>query len=111
MTGRFPGADSVEEFWKNLCDGVESITFLDRSELEPSEQIVAAQNESYVAARPLLKNPEMFDAEFLASIPRKPRRWIRSIAFCSNAPGKCWSARDTIPHTRGRLWASLPDAA
>ncbi|PTR39016.1 phosphopantetheine binding protein [Rhodococcus sp. OK611] len=24
--GRFPGADSFEEFWSNLCDGVDSIT-------------------------------------------------------------------------------------
>jgi amino acid adenylation domain-containing protein len=71
MTGRFPGAESVEDFWKNFCDGVESITFFDRSELEPSEQIVAAQNESYVAARPILKNPDMFDAEFFGVYPKE----------------------------------------
>jgi len=71
MTGRFPGAESVEDFWKNLCDGVESITFFDRSELEPSEQLIAAQNEGYVAARPLLKNPDMFDAEFFGVYPKE----------------------------------------
>jgi acyl transferase domain-containing protein len=27
MSCRFPGAASAEEYWKNLCDGVESITF------------------------------------------------------------------------------------
>ena len=36
MTGRFPGADSVEEFWANLAAGVESITFFDREQLEAS---------------------------------------------------------------------------
>jgi amino acid adenylation domain-containing protein len=71
MTGRFPGAESVEEFWKNLCDGVESITFFDRDELEPSEQIVAAKNDGYVAARPLLQNPDMFDAEFFGMYPKE----------------------------------------
>jgi amino acid adenylation domain-containing protein len=71
MTGRFPGAESVEEFWKNLSDGVESITFFDRSELEPSEQAIAEQNEGYVAARPLLKNADMFDAEFFGVYPKE----------------------------------------
>jgi amino acid adenylation domain-containing protein len=71
MTGRFPGAESVEEFWKNLCDGVESITFFDKSELEPSERTIADQNENYVAARPLLKQPDMFDAEFFGIYPKE----------------------------------------
>src|ERR1700761_53386 len=71
IPGRFPGAESVEEFWKNLCDGVESITFFDRDELEPSDRIVAEQNENYVAARPLLKDPEMFDAEFFGVYPKE----------------------------------------
>ena len=71
ITGRFPGAESVEEFWKNLCDGVESITFFDPDELEPSDRIVAEQNENYVAARPVLKNPEMFDAEFFGVYPKE----------------------------------------
>src|SRR3984885_8256160 len=38
MTGRFPGADSVEEFWANLCDGVKSISFFDQEELESQER-------------------------------------------------------------------------
>ena len=71
MTGRFPGADSVEDFWKNLCNGVESVTFFDKSELEPSERAIADQNENYVAARPLLKNADMFDAEFFGIYPKE----------------------------------------
>jgi amino acid adenylation domain-containing protein len=71
MTGRFPGADSVEDFWKNLCNGVESVTFFNKSELEPSERAVAEQNEGYVAARPLLRNADMFDAEFFSVYPKE----------------------------------------
>ena len=33
MAGRFPGADSVAEFWQNLRAGVESITFFKDEEL------------------------------------------------------------------------------
>ena len=31
LSCRFPGAATAEEYWKNLCDGVESVTFLFRS--------------------------------------------------------------------------------
>ena len=31
MAGRFPGAESIEEYWRNLAAGVESVTlFSDR---------------------------------------------------------------------------------
>ena len=33
MTGRFPGAHSVEELWQNLKNGVESIAFFSDEEL------------------------------------------------------------------------------
>ena len=33
MAGRFPGANSVAEFWRNLCAGVESIEFASDEEL------------------------------------------------------------------------------
>ena len=70
MTGRFPGADSVEEFWQNLCDGVESITFFDRSELDNPPADGEAGN-GYVAARPILKNADLFDAAFFGIYPKE----------------------------------------
>ena len=33
MAGRFPGAKNLEQFWQNLCDGVESIKFFTDEEL------------------------------------------------------------------------------
>ena len=36
MAGRFPGARNIREFWRNLRDGVESISVLD------DEQLIAA---------------------------------------------------------------------
>ncbi|GGG93372.1 hypothetical protein GCM10011586_05150 [Silvibacterium dinghuense] len=70
MTGRFPGADSVEEFWQNLCNGVESITFFDPNEIESP----VPQGESlapYVAAKPLLRDVKGFDAGFFGMYPKE----------------------------------------
>ena len=33
MAGRFPGARNIDEFWRNLRDGVESIRQLSDAEL------------------------------------------------------------------------------
>ena len=33
MAGRFPGANDVDTFWRNLQDGVESVTFYTDEEL------------------------------------------------------------------------------
>ena len=34
VAGRFPGAKNIEEFWRNLRDGVESISFFKEDELQ-----------------------------------------------------------------------------
>jgi amino acid adenylation domain-containing protein len=70
MTGRFPGADSVEDFWSNLCDGVESVTFFDQSELDGRDRF-GKLPDNYVAARPILEHPELFDAEFFGIYPKE----------------------------------------
>src|SRR5579862_6891770 len=71
MTGRFPGANSVEEFWDNLAAGVESISFFDREQLDAFERETAARNENYVAARPILNDADKFDAAFFGIYPRE----------------------------------------
>ena len=71
MTGRFPGANSVEEFWANLANGVESITFFDREQLDGFERETASRNENYVAARPILNDADKFDAAFFGIYPKE----------------------------------------
>ncbi len=71
MTGRFPGANSVEEFWNNLVSGVESITFFDREQLDSYERETASRAENYVAARPILKDTDKFDAAFFGVYPKE----------------------------------------
>src|SRR5262249_11489228 len=55
MTGRFPGAASVETFWENLCAGVESVTrFTDAELLAAGVPAALVQDPQYVKARPVL---------------------------------------------------------
>jgi acyl transferase domain-containing protein/acyl carrier protein len=72
MSGRFPGAGSVEQFWRNLRDGVESITFLTDEELDAagvSPHIY--QNPAYVKAKGVLEDADLFDASFFGYSPRE----------------------------------------
>lgn len=65
MAGRFPGADSVEAFWLNLCAGVESISRFGNDELRATgipEQLL--QNPEYAKARGVLNEADWFDAGF-----------------------------------------------
>jgi amino acid adenylation domain-containing protein len=71
MAGRFPGAASVRELWRNLCDGVESITFFEPHELDPSIPQGVRSDPAYVRARGVLKDVEMFDAAFFGIPPRE----------------------------------------
>lgn len=72
MAGRFPGAGDIEEFWQNLRDGVESVTFFSEAELL-AEGIApeTMKNPNYVRANGFLKNADLFDAEFFGYSPRE----------------------------------------
>jgi amino acid adenylation domain-containing protein len=65
MVCRFPGAKDVEEFWRNLRDGVESVNFFSDEELK-AEGINpdALGRPDYVKAASLLEGVELFDAAF-----------------------------------------------
>ncbi len=62
---RFPGAGDPREFWRNLCDGVESIdTFSVEDLLASGVPESLARDPKYVRAKPILRGIENFDAEF-----------------------------------------------
>lgn len=72
MSGRFPGAKNLEEFWANLRDGVESITFFSDEELRGAGVDEALlNNPAYVKAGTVLDGIEMFDAPFFGFNPRE----------------------------------------
>src|SRR6185295_2836625 len=64
LVGRFPGARNTDECWRNLHDGVESISFL--TESEPVKD-----NANYVNAAATMDEVEMFDAAFFGYSPKE----------------------------------------
>ncbi len=71
MALRVPGASSVEAFWKNLCEGVESITQFTEEELfssgvDPAE----LANPNYIKAGLVLDDMKGFDARFFGISPK-----------------------------------------
>ncbi len=72
MSGRFPGAKNLDEFWQNLRNGVESISFFTEQELKDAGVNSAAlSNPNYVKARAVIEDVEFFDAAFFGFSPRE----------------------------------------
>nr|QEO74345.1 Beta-ketoacyl synthase [uncultured bacterium] len=72
LAGRFPGAKNLELFWRNLREGVESVSFFTDAELTASgvDPALLAQP-NYVKARAILDDVELFDASFFGFSPRE----------------------------------------
>ncbi len=71
---RFPGANSIEEYWKNLQDGRESITFFSEEELLAANvDSSLLKNPDYVRAAPIIDDVDKFDAGFFDYAPREAR--------------------------------------
>jgi malonyl CoA-acyl carrier protein transacylase len=65
MSCRFPGANNINEFWQNLCNGVESISFFSDEEIiKAGVDPALVKNPNYVKAKPILSDVESFDAGF-----------------------------------------------
>ena len=72
MSGRFPGARHVEEFWRNLAAGVESVRLLSDAELLAagvSRKELAEPD--YVKSGAVLEGLDQFDAAFFGFSPRE----------------------------------------
>jgi phthiocerol/phenolphthiocerol synthesis type-I polyketide synthase E len=72
MAGRFPGAGDVEEFWRNLRDGVESLTVFTREELKRagvSPELIRSPR--FVPVARLVPDFDLFDAAFFGVSPRE----------------------------------------
>ena len=72
MAGRFPGAKNLAEFWENLKNGVESISFFDDEEvLETGVDQEVIDDPHYVKAGGVLEDVESFDAGFFGFYPQE----------------------------------------
>ena len=74
MAGRFPGAVTVDEFWRNLCNGTESITrFTDEELLRAGVDPAVLRDPNYVKAGAILDDIDLFDAAFFGLTPQEAR--------------------------------------
>ncbi|MDZ7949848.1 type I polyketide synthase [Nostoc sp. DedQUE09] len=72
LTGRFPGAKNIDEFWRNIQNGVESVSFFSDEELLSSGISSSILNDpNYVKAHAILEDAELFDASFFGFNPRE----------------------------------------
>jgi len=71
MSGRFPGANNLEEFWENLKNGVESIGFFSHRELidKSSAGNNLLESPNFVKARGIIEDIDYFDAGFFNYMP------------------------------------------
>lgn len=72
MSLRFPGAQNADEFWRNLRDGVESISFFsDEALLAAGEERATIERPNFVGAYGALEGVEYFDAAFFGCTPKE----------------------------------------
>jgi amino acid adenylation domain-containing protein len=72
MAGRFPGAPTLDRFWENLRNGVESIRVLSEEELLASGVAAATlRDPAYVRASGILDGIDLFDAPFFGFSARE----------------------------------------
>src|SRR5262245_31062628 len=65
MAGRFPGARNIDQYWRNLRDGIESITFFTEEQLDALGVDPGLRNDpSYVKAAATPDGYDLFDASF-----------------------------------------------
>lgn len=71
MAGRFPGAADVAALWRNLREGVESISRFTDAELEDSFEPAIRNDPNFVRAHAILDGVEQFDAGFFGMHARE----------------------------------------
>jgi amino acid adenylation domain-containing protein len=65
MAGRFPGAKNISQYWENLKDGVEVISFFTTRELEESwGEPGPLAKPDFVKAKGIIEDIEYFDSAF-----------------------------------------------
>jgi amino acid adenylation domain-containing protein len=65
MAAQFPGARDIHEFWENLKNGIESISFFTDEELQAEGiDTKILENPNYIKARGITAGVEYFDSSF-----------------------------------------------
>lgn len=90
MSGRFPRSRTISEYWENLLEGKEMISFFSSEELMASgisERMILDEN--YVRAKPALEDTDKFDSLFFGISPKEAelidpqQRVVLEEAYCA----------------------------
>jgi acyl transferase domain-containing protein/acyl carrier protein len=93
IAGRFPFSRNIDEFWKNLVEGKECITFYSDEQLKDAGiSIQTIENPSTVKAASGIQDPDRFDAQFF-----------------NYAPSEVESMDPQIRHLHEVAWETLED--
>ncbi|GAB5405599.1 MAG: type I polyketide synthase [Aureliella sp.] len=101
MANRYPGAETPDEFWRNVRDGVESVArYTDEQLAERGVRQSLLRNPSYVKAGCPLDHVEDFDPEFFGFSPKEaaildPQH--RQFYEC------CWEAIERAGHAPSKF--------
>jgi len=71
LAGRFPGAETVADFWDAVVQGRDLIQPHSSDDLADNFTDAERASEAYVAVRPVIENADMFDASFFGMNPRE----------------------------------------
>ncbi|MEP4546048.1 MAG: amino acid adenylation domain-containing protein [Saccharospirillum sp.] len=73
MACRFPGANNLDEYWQNLLDGKETVSFFSDEELSPEVTAEERADPAYVKAKGIVEGYDRFDAKFFGISPIEAR--------------------------------------
>ena len=74
LSGRFPGARNLDEFWRRLCNGDELVSFFSDDELlRRGVDSSTLADPHYVRAEAVLDDVDRFDASFFGFTPREAK--------------------------------------
>jgi acyl transferase domain-containing protein/acetylornithine/succinyldiaminopimelate/putrescine aminotransferase len=71
LSGRFPGANDVQELWSNLLAGKNSIEKFNASEIDPSIPAELHSDPNYLMAHGSFPGQDSFDYKFFGMTPRE----------------------------------------
>jgi acyl transferase domain-containing protein len=72
LEGRFPGAKNLTEYWENLKNGIETVSFFSKQELlENGLESEIVENKNYVRAKGIIEGIEYFDSAFFGFTPKE----------------------------------------
>jgi polyketide synthase PksN len=72
MSGRFPKADNLDEYWDNLCNGVDCVSEITRWDMDKVyDSFSSKANQEFCRRGGLLENIDEFDAGFFEISPRQ----------------------------------------